>query len=270
MSKHLAVVSLVVLSLVAVGSHGDEVPGYTRFLVPIYVPPTPGAYGSIWEATTWIRYAGTEPARMVPRPFCYGIQCPLDGQLEPGWPSVPFHFLVGFPWPAVVVYVEREHASEVTFGSRIRDTSRMRDSAGTQVPVVREDQMTTGPVAILNVPVAPRFRHTLRVYALPDAEAPEVEVRYFRQPDPSGPRLDLLPHLLRVDRVQLRTRASALDFNHFPPIAEITSIETFPEVSGESTMWIEVVPTSPNTRVWAMLSITNNETQQVTLVTPTP
>lgn len=36
----------------------------------------------------------------------------------------------------------------------------------------------------------------------------------------------------------------------------------------EDEIWIEVVPITPGLRIWAMLSVTNNETQQVTLITP--
>lgn len=37
---------------------------------------------------------------------------------------------------------------------------------------------------------------------------------------------------------------------------------------GETSLWIEVVPITPGLRIWAFVSVTNNDTQQATLVTP--
>lgn len=95
-----------------------------------------------------------------------------------------------------------------------------------------------------------------------------VEVRYFSQPDASGPRIDLDVHLLRAERVRLRTRPSADILNFFPSLAEVGGVETFPELAAAKAIWIEVAPVTPGLRIWALMSITNNETQQVTIVTP--
>jgi hypothetical protein len=176
-------------------------------------------------------------------------------------------YLAGYPESAILVHVETGHTSEVTFDTRLRDTSRATRSAGTQIPVVREDRMSSSPLYLLNVPIDPAFRNTLRVYALPDVEGPEVEVRYFRQLNPNV-RLDLNIYLLRVDRVTLRSRPSTEQFNIFPAVAEIGNIDTFPELAGEATIWVEVVPLTPGMRAWGLISLTSNETQQVTIISP--
>jgi len=241
---------------------------FTRFLVPIYTPDTPGAHGSLWQVRTWIYYAGTEEAVMVPRPFCFGITCPLAGALQPDWPAVPFQHLSGFPEPAILVHIDSRFASEAAFASRVRDLSMAADSAGTEVRVVPEGEMSTGPVYLLNVPASPKFRTTLRVYALPEVQDPEVEVRYFRQPDDQGSRLDTDVVLLRTDRVRLRTRRDGGELQLYPSIVEIGALDALPELAGEDAIWIEVVPITPHLRIWALLSVTNNETQQVTVVSP--
>jgi hypothetical protein len=241
--------------------------GYTRFLIPVYVNDTPGAYGSLWRSETWVRYSGTETMRMAPRPYeC--ADCPIGGAVEPDWPSLRVPYLAGYPEPAILAHVESQHVSAVTFASRIRDLSRAGLSGGTQIPVVREDRMSLGALYLLNIPIEPRFRQTLRVYALPDVEQPEVEVRYFRQPDGSGPGLDLNIYLLRAERVALRSRPSTAQFNLYPAIAEIGNVETFPELAGESAIWVEIVPITPGLRIWGLVSITNNENQQVTIISP--
>lgn len=199
---------------------------------------------------------------MAPQPYCFAFECTLAGTVRPGRPSLPFQHLTGYPESAILVHVESEHAPAVTFESRIRDVSRAAASAGTEVPVVREDRMSAGPLYLLDIPVEAGFRSTLRVYALPDVELPEVEVRYFRQPDPSGPGLDLDIHLLRTERLALRSRPSAGEWNLFPAIAEIGNVQTFPELAGESAIWVEIVPLTPGLRIWGLVSITNNETQR--------
>lgn len=268
MSTRLMRMTALCIALCSSGVFAQGTPSYTRFLIPIYTADTPGAYGSLWQSATWLRYSGTEEASIVPRASCFGIMCPAEGRLGPGEPSLPFQHLAGFPEPAILVHVESTQAAKVTFASRVRDLSRENDSAGTDVPVIREDRMSATPIYLLNVPMGPRFRQMLRLYALPDVADPEVEVRYFRQPDATGPAIDLSLHLLRVDRVRLRMRPSGDIVNLFPALAEIGNVDRFPELAGEKAIWLEVTPLTPGMRIWAMTSITNNATQQVTLVTP--
>jgi len=33
---------------------------------------------------------------------------------------------------------------------------------------------------------------------------------------------------------------------------------------------VEIAPLTPGLRIWALLSVTNNDTQQVTIITPKP
>ncbi|MEO8379209.1 MAG: hypothetical protein ABI779_06055 [Acidobacteriota bacterium] len=264
------IAAILVLTSVVVfpAAHAGEPVEYTRFLIPVYSPDLPGAFGSLWQARTWLRYSGDVDADIVPRPFCFGIQCPLGGVLEPGWPSVPFQTLAGFPESAILVHVDSRYASRVTFESRIRDLSRSSESAGTEVPVIREDRIANAPVYLLNVPLDVWFRHTLRVYALPEIESPEVEIRYFRQPDDSGSRLDLDITLLKAERLHLRTRRDFPTYQLYPSVGEVGNFQLAPELAGQERIWIEVVPVTPGLRIWAFASVTNNETQEVTLVTP--
>lgn len=246
---------------------------YTRFLIPVAVRNLPGAFGSQWTSDTWFQYTGTGEAQMTPIPFCFGIQCPDGITLEAGWP--PFRFERTFQGEfAFLAHVDRASAGEMQFVSRIRDVSRSDVSAGTAVPVIREDAMAAGTLRLLNVPTDARFRNTLRVYALPDVPEAEVELRYYRLPVFGGTELDYSIVLLRTERLRLH-ESSHNAFRRalgepvlFPFIGQIAGFESFPELASAGAIWIEVVPITPGLRSWAMVSITNNETQQVTLVTP--
>jgi hypothetical protein len=53
-----------------------------------------------------------------------------------------------------------------------------------------------------------------------------------------------------------------------PGYAQIDFSTRFPTASQYSRLRIEIEPLAGTTRYWAFVSITNNETQHVTLVTP--
>jgi hypothetical protein len=243
---------------------------FTRFLFPILQGDVHGAFGSVWRAEAWFYYAGSEDASdgptVIPLPFCRSSpSCFFVLHLEPvpmPFPVEPSNFQKG---SALLLHVESRFASNFTFSSRVRDLSRAGDSAGTSIPVVREDGITAQPVHLLNVSIAPKFRNMLRIYALPEVADPEVEVRYYGMPD-FDLQVDLNP--VRTERVRLRTYPAVQGYLVQPAIAEVVGFDTAPEVTGKTALWIDVVPITPGLRIWAFVSVTNNDTQQVTLITP--
>jgi hypothetical protein len=260
----LAVISLWVAPLLR--ADPDPPVTYTRFLVPFRHTPLPGAFGSLWAVDTWFHYSGTEPILFVPAPYCrsgsglclstvdvdvFGVALPVDN----------------FGDGPVLFHVDSRYAAQLTFASKIRDLSRHEQSAGTEIPVIREDRMSAAPLYLLNVPVEPGFRDMLRIYALPEVDDPEVEVSYYERLDEFY--VDNASHVpLRTERVRLRTFAPIGEHRLDPSLAEISGIEALPEIAGKNALWIEVKPITPGLRIWAFVSITNNTTQQVTLVTP--
>jgi hypothetical protein len=242
---------------------------YTRYLIPIFQNEMTGALGSRWQVDTWFYYSSAAPGgpTIVPSPFCrdgicfFSLHLLLDGEFQP-LPIEPR----SYPGTSVLLHVESQYAAAFTFVSRIRDVSREQDSAGTEIPVVHEDRIAEQPVRLLNVPIATKFRNMLRVYALPEIANPEVEVRYYRMTERSSLFADRTP--LRIERLRLRTYAAMQGFLLHPSLAEVPGFESAPELAGQTALWIDVVPITPGLRIWAFVSITNNDTQQVTLVTP--
>jgi hypothetical protein len=263
----------ILLTLVFALSLSAAAADHVRFLVPIVAKNVPGAFGSSWTADTWFHYRGMTDAEMTPTPFCFGIPCIDTLLVEPG--RAPMRFQRRFPGElAVLVHVDAAHAQEFQFASRIRDVSRSDRWAGSAVPVIREDAMTTATLRLLDVPVDAVFRNILRVYALPDVPQAEVEIRYYRMPDFDGTSVDLTPVLLRTDRLQLHESPNNALLRSlglpvlFPFLGQVPNLQDFAELGGGEPIWIEVISVTPGLRFWAMVSITNNETQQVTLVTP--
>lgn len=262
---------VVVLTVVAASTAFAQ-ESYTRFLLPFYTFDRAGAHGSVWEVRTWIHNGGTEPVNVVPPPVCgFAVPCSGGLVLAPNLAPLPVrpfeNVATGF-----FLRAESEHAADVVFSSRVRDLSVEADSAGTELPVVREDRFSSGPLALINVPLeAPRFRAMLRVYALPEVLAPrEVELRCYRLPSfidvPVEEKI-----LLHTQRLLLGTPAGAAQSpEHYAAYAEVASIASIPQLAFEDAVWIEVEPVTPGLRIWGFVSVTNNETQQVTLVTPSP
>jgi hypothetical protein len=272
--RTLIVIMAVAASLCFVTAVSAEDPiTYTRFLVPLNVARAPGAYGSLWEVESWVHYAGDALAEIIPSPGICVITCPEGlsrAFFEPGWSPLPVFDFVGVPtWAesGVLYHVDSRYAQHITFASRIRDVSRAAETAGTDVPVIREDRLGPWPVQLLNVPIGVSSRNMLRIYALPEVADPEVDVRFYRNPEHSS-FIDRSRILLRSQRVRLRTFPPHFGFLLQPSFAQIGALESLPELSGERAVWIEVAPVTPGLRVWAFVSVTNNETHQVTIITP--
>lgn len=251
---------LLVALAVAGGVVGDEV----RFLIPFYRTPIAGAYGSRWVAETNVFNGGEQHVFVDPRPWegCPDT-CPSGGAILSYSAPTPFEYISYLTAGEAIFVSVQPSAANVRFASRIRDTSRDADSAGTEIPIVREEQFSATPLQLINVPRKARFRHTLRIYALPEIAEPEVEIRYYAFPlDPHDGVDRQIP--VYVERRPLDRGALA----RIPSTLIISSIEQLPQLSGVTNFWIEVVPITPELRIWTFLSITNDDTQQVTLVSP--
>lgn len=209
---------------------------------PILFPVSfqgPGALGSQWVTENFIYSSGQSFFR-DPLPCARCTRSPLAG-------SNPL-FNNSNPW-GHVLYAMRGTADSLTFASRIRDTSRQALTAGTEVPVVREHDFRN-QLRFLNVPVDSRYRVTLRLWSLGDFPA----------------------FIATVDSIPAQQQP--LIVSNIPGTSmwfgtlDVTSLLT--KASNNPTnLAVTVAPnalTSPP--IWGMLSITNNDTQQVTIVSP--
>lgn len=151
------------------------------------------------------------------------------------------------PWGRVL-YAMRGTLGDVTFFSRVRDLSRQAESAGVQIPVVREGDFRAGRLAFPNVPTDGRYRYMLRVWTMDD------DMLFVSSS--SGPAA-----VVQTARIP----GAAMSF------ASIDATPVLRQVTG-SPLTIVVVQhifgSTAQPPLWAMLSITNNETQQVTIISP--
>jgi hypothetical protein len=242
---------------------------YERVLIPVYFDGRiSGAHGAIFETELWIRNAGTAPVQLAPW-SCPEMQIcpavfPLTRTLSPGESlrGLAVFFRAPVPNAGRLLYVTRDGAGEVVFNLRAADKSRSATNAGTEVPVVREDDLLIETANLLNVPFENQFRQTLRVY---DADQPSASfrVRVFEMQQGASGSL-LLEHILEAE-----TRSEG-PFNDIPAYAQIANISAIIPTGGPrpAAVRVEVEPLSGSGRFWAFVSVTNNETQHVTIVTP--
>jgi len=230
-----------------------------RFLLPIIVDGL-GAFGSVWRTTVTMYNAGD--ARLTPNaPICNPLilaPCPIL-VIEPHQTVRPKLYAPLYPQltaPGATVRVPRALADNLDIQIRVRDMSRESQTWGTELPVVRERDYR--PVVRLHdVPTDSHFRTTLRMYGYDNSPFP-IDVRVYDETAAHN----LIASAI-VDKVALPDGTT---------YAQINSLaETFPQISSYETVSVEVESSfTPRPPMWALASVTNNDTQHVTIITPHP
>ncbi len=200
----------------------------------------PGAFGSQWTTDSFL-LAGSSVYFRDPTP-CAPCQTDTGAKLAND----------SNPWGRVL-YAVRGTTGMLDLDSRIRDTSRAAQTAGTEVPIVRERDFR-GEIRFLNVPVDARYRTMLRVWSLGDFQF----IVSFNQ----IPVQNVLLPLTRIP-------GTAMWFGSIDVTSLLLSSTSSPVIVEVHPLGFSTVP-SPllSPPIWGMLSITNNDTQQVTIITP--
>ncbi len=277
---------VMVLALLAVAGTTQAQPisqtPYERVLVPITVSaPLPGAYGSVWTTALTVRNDSDEAVVVTTTPVALCGECP------PVPPRTTFNFPLVVPDQnlGAFVYVGSPGFGKVTFMLRVQDVSRQAQTWGTQIPVVRERNVYTGKLQLLDIPVDSHSRSALRVYDFdpPAPAAPRaVRLRIYDMCG-IGPIDSHCSNDPLVDSVLTlaTTPESSEAYPDHPAGAMIGNlIDAFPQLasvpptvlpSGKfrpASVRIDIDAFSPGLRFWAFVSATNNETQHVTTIAP--
>lgn len=248
--------------------HAQPEGNYVRYLVPAIHPLLEGANGSRW-ATEMVIHNGSG-FDLTPHYPWPGIQFPQIGPtLAPHESFRPtFQTTSG---NGAFFYIPAPLAAFTAFELRVRDISRDAEGWGTEVPVVRVDEQFAETVQLLDVPTDTRYRVTLRIYGH-DAVARDVRVAVF--PVPGGAEA-VIPGDAIEERIVKLEEAPVFPTVYWPAYAELDPISDAVRASGARQVRIEVtfvfpvLADPPLVRpIWALASITNNDTQQVTTITP--
>ncbi|MEA2163847.1 MAG: hypothetical protein QOK37_1974 [Thermoanaerobaculia bacterium] len=262
-------VTLALVVLLAAAGAFAQPAGFEKVLFPIVIHPldkVPGAFGTSWITEVSVLNAGS-----VPVPLAGEYACFICRTAQPLQPGVTYGLVPISPRDNVggsFLLVDSRYADQLRYGLRVRDVSREAEGFGSEVPVVRARDFRGEGVSLLGVPNQPNLRLTLRVYAL-DAGG-VVAVRIFEQ------RTQLIVHLQEPMPADLQTAERTYTLApvgtpdpanpdaNFPAYAQASDLP----MPSTGLARIDVVPLTPGMRIWAFASVTNNTTQQVTVISP--
>jgi hypothetical protein len=232
---------------------GDMFAALEPILLPVFSTPVKGAYGSEFHTLASVSHkGGAGPVLLFgPDPPCV-VTLPVSGPYDP-WVvsangvSQPISPSCS-PGPAKLLWTPAGRGDDLAFGLRVRDVTRNASSHGTEIPVVRLRDFSIRGVALLDVPMDARFRNTLRVYAL---QPTDVEILI-------GSR----SHVITLAPGQSEFEPAYAMFTDFPA-----------DEAGNARVFVRPLTpiTSPPSRtepIWAFVTVTNNDTQEITVVTP--
>jgi hypothetical protein len=219
-----------------------------RVLLPLLTPPVFGSRGSEFRTAFTVENMSD---RLV---YLFGINAECEGcfpeeiggdvvGLEPQATFIPRYDGT----PGRFLILEKGDFDRLAVNLRVYDVSRNDRNFGTELPIVRDRELTTAPIYLPAVPVTDAFRNTLRIYG---TKAATVRVT------------------IGTETTDVALRPGLDEFQ--PAYAIVTTFPTAPSVQA-SAVRVTVTPldTTPDAaRIWAFISVTNNDTQTITTITP--
>ncbi|MFA6956304.1 MAG: hypothetical protein WC538_10570 [Thermoanaerobaculia bacterium] len=236
---------------------------YEYVLIPITARNVAGANGSIWRSSLAVTNHSDHDVSVFGIDYCGLALCPP--------PVLPSKTTIVITAPTGGSYLVSDDLESLTIQLRIQDISRQSETWGTTIPTVRESDALAAPriASLVEIPVTPEFRSLLRIYDLDRSDqdqTKQVRIRFYAVNPDQSPTLSLRDVLL------LETTYKLVPDPSFPPhqtprMASIP-LSTIEQLSGARRLRIEVEAVTDALRFWAFVSVTNNETQHVTIVSP--
>lgn len=232
-----------------------------RILLPIRPLYVPGALGSAWLTEVGLANLGDTALTVYGLQPCTTEGCPSSVQLaahSTGWAG-----LIGGQCSSqgMLLAVDAPRASDLALTERTHDTSRDAKAWGVMVPVIRDDQMPPLRFSLVDVPMDARFRVMLRIYDIDPATPPSVRVRAYAEnyPDGGGHADTLLTEF---------TPTFASNGQPFCVASAEILVSNDPLINSASRVRFELESLDGRRDYWAFASVTNNETQEVSVIAP--
>ena len=249
-----------------------ETTNYEKVLVPLLLPdsPVPGAFGAQWSSELWVSNRSQYPVEFFNDITCTRV-CPALPFPNPPYPRLlpdsAEKFSTGSFDNGLLYYLQKGGDQAVDFSLHIRDVSRSKENAGTEIGVVRERDFRQGTFEILNVPLDDVSRATLRIYdtdALAFASGAQVSILSMDGQPIVASHVDLAPQV-RKPGSDLAKKIPA--FAAFGQIPDIRNQFAFIQTGFSDRVRIRIT-LDFNAHGWAFVSVTNNATQLVTTYRP--
>jgi hypothetical protein len=225
---------------------------FERVLIPV-LTNGPGAFGSQWVTQATLRNLSNHSVRWfsdAARPLSCGTgECLVT----------PFTALNLFAFgnrpQGLVLFVPRGISNDVHYGLLVRDSSRGDTTWGSEVRVVREKDAKFGRMVLEDVTLDARYRATLRIYAI-DGGSSNIVIS-AATPDRQG----------AVAQVKIEGCAAPPCNSAEPGFASFDLAALLPSLRGKDRVTL-LIEGERHRQYWALASITNNTTQQVTVISP--
>lgn len=236
---------------------------YEQVLIPFDTTTIPGASGALWSAELRVRNGGQTPVNLFPeRCFFIGREFPCERRIDIAAQAVVLIDAVPYTapdQPGVLLYVPTNREADIQFDLRVRDLSKGADPVGTPVPVVRSRNYRRGQTVLINVPLGPEVRSSFRVYT-PDLSGAVFRVKV----------LDEANGDLVVAREYSRVFPTDPPYPAWLPATfDFSEVLRFAAAAGARGVSVVVERTfPPDQPYWPMISITNNSTHKVVVLTP--
>lgn len=227
---------------------------FERLLLPVFTDPVHGAFGSEFHTTLLLtnKNAGQEAPVYGLEPVCYVSACigwdyfndflaitDFGGQPDVYYDGTPGRF----------VYVPKTALSSIAANLRVHDVTRSALNFGTEIPIVRAREFKDDKIVLTGVPTDPRFRNTLRIYSTMPMR---VAVTVGNNP----------PVAVQLDGATDIFDPAYGAFTGFPAGETSVNVTIQPE-------HLTIPPPLP-IELWAFITVTNNETQAISTITPQP
>ncbi|MHB0969656.1 MAG: hypothetical protein ACYC7A_13595 [Thermoanaerobaculia bacterium] len=251
--------------------------GDTKILLPVVTDPAgiDGAYGSIWATRLSVLNTGSRDVVLDGYDFqICGFECDA---YRPTPPGITFHPELYWSSDSAEGYFLTTMAADLPLlriELHVQDLSRQALTWGTEIPVVSEHEAYADALELHGIPVDLRFRARLRVYdfqalPVPDRSAsvryevfavrPTLELPFEPASGPPAPQDEPL-----VSGTLLFGRGNG----GFRPGYAFLDLDRLPLPPNVERIRVRVTPITPDLRFWAFVSVTNNETQHVTTISP--
>ncbi|HYK02734.1 MAG TPA: hypothetical protein VE974_13330 [Thermoanaerobaculia bacterium] len=229
---------------------------YERVLFPLTFAG-PGAHGSQWRSENIIRNDAAVEAATVPAVW--------DGHSVPEvqfFTPIPPGERAAMPEEpedgGLFLYVPRGLEKWLTYSSHIVDRSRSASDRGSELPVIRVED-TSAEIRLLDIPLRPLYRAHLRVYDF-DTDMPRnIRIVVTKE---DGTNVFISRRIFSTFEC-----INPPCFDPRPPYATI-DLSSIPELANAGEVDISVRSDTNDARLWAFVSVSNNNTQHVTMYTP--
>ncbi len=243
---------------------------FRRILLPLAASDLRGANGSLWRTKTTMLIVD-DPLREVriqPHPceyilfHCYASLPPVGVAFDPSEMEFLMDPLGQSNGGSQFFYVRASNEAKLRLSSRVYDSSRESDTAGASIPIAREADFASHSISILGIPVRSQYRYTLRVYDFDAIEGAQVAIRVFADGE-TEPRTTI-EGTLRLGFPQSTTTA------RLPARPAYLQVDAtaFAAMAGVDSMRIDIEPLTPGAKIWAFVSVTDNDTHHVTTFSP--